>query len=184
MRSWLLTLLLALLAYATGLSAALGWKTRDLQQRNSALLHQASTLQAGMYVPAVSLEAIDGHPIMVGDPQPGTRQLLIIFDTRCEFCAASVSAWRELAAVQANGVSIVGLSLDPEHDTARYAAEHLLDFPITAVSDPRIRFTYRLREVPVVSAVEPNGIVSYVRAGRLNQAAALDSVLMALQVSQ
>lgn len=183
MRSLRSIAVLTLLVYATGLSAALASKNRDLRHRNAEFVRNARIPQAGMYVPPVSVESVDGRLIQIGDPEPATRQVLLVFDTRCEFCIASLPAWRELAASlrhdPASGV--VAISTDPPDETNRYVKAHDLDFPIATVADPRIRSMYRWSGVPLIMVIEPDGLVRYARAGELRTGLPLDSVLTVLR---
>jgi peroxiredoxin len=125
---------------------------------------------------------MEGAELTLGNPPSGTRQVLLVFDTRCPFCIASLPAWAGLAeALRASDVAVdvIGVSLDPDEETEGYRDEHGLPFPVVSVPERRFQSLYRLGAVPLVMIIEEEGRVSYARVGELHPGPAIDSVLAA-----
>lgn len=185
MRSPRFIIVLAVLAYATGLSVVLAFDNRDLRNRNADLLRAARIPNVGMYVPGTMTSTIGSQEVLLGRPPDGTRQLLLVFDTHCEYCLASLAAWRALRDALADepDIEIFGLSLDPEAETAIYSAEHDLGFSVVSVPDRPTKSMYRLGAVPLIVILETEGLVRYARLGQLTTQAAVDSVLLAARTT-
>ena len=170
---------LVVLAYAASLAAVLASQNRELREENAELRRQARVVAPDMYVPPVNTVTLDGSSVTIGEPDRGTRQVLLVFDAQCPFCRASLPAWDRLATALAEEgptVEILGVSLDPTEETSEYVDEHDLTFPVTSVLDDGVRGTYRLGIVPLILTVEPGGLISYVRVGELTPGLGFDSV--------
>jgi peroxiredoxin len=175
-------LVLVATAYLAGLAVVLAVQNRDLRDSHAELTLRSRVPQAGMYVPGFRFLAMEGAELALGDPPPGTRQVLLVFDTRCRFCVASLPAWASLyEALREREVTVevVGVSLDPEGETEVYHEEHALPFPVVSVPERRFRSLYRWGAVPLVMVIEEEGLVSYARIGELDPGPATDSVIAA-----
>lgn len=160
-------------------------ENRQLTRRNEVLLRRTTGPYPGMIVPTVRSATLAGDTVVLGDAtETGARQLLLIFNTRCEFCRASLPAWERLAAtVREPGVTpteVVGVSLDSVGPTRQYAAEHRLGYPVAFLSakDPVL---YRAQMVPTLLLLDRYGRTIYARRGLLDAPAAIDSVIAILR---
>ncbi|MEE8191963.1 MAG: TlpA disulfide reductase family protein, partial [Gemmatimonadales bacterium] len=85
-------------------------------------------------------------------------QVLLIFNTTCSFCRASLPAWENLsdrfASVGEPGVRVYGISLASEEETRWYVAEHGLTFPVLRFPEQKLRFLYRASGVPQVIVLD------------------------------
>ncbi len=52
----------------------------------------------GMYVPAVTLPSVTGDSVLLGGPSVGHVQILFVFTTTCQYCKASLPAWKRIAS--------------------------------------------------------------------------------------
>ena len=139
--------------------------------------------QPGYAVPTFDSHTVDGEEITVGE-RPGGRQLLFLFSPACEFSIASAPAWRELADAIARGhpdVQVIGIDVAGEGATAEYRDEHGFEFPVTTFPAPKLARLYRVRGTPLVVYLDHQGEVLYSRAGVLGEAAAIDSVAVAVR---
>ena len=153
-----------------------------LAGQHSDLRDRLRTPQPGYSVPTFTNRTIDGVPITLGEREDG-RQLVFFFTTTCEFCLASLPAWREIAVTSEREhaeVEVVGVALDADGPVAEYRDRHGLAFPITTFPQQKLAHLYRAGSVPLVALLDETGRVLYARLGVLEQRAAIDSVLTAI----
>ena len=172
------TLVIALTA-ASLLVLVLASQKRDLLDRIDLLTSRIRDPFPGLYVPAVSLPSVAGDTITLGQVAPGSVQVLFVFSTACQYCKASLPAWKHISGQFANtdNVQVVGISLDSVEVTRRYLAEQQVNLPVTSFTDPRLRALYRAGVTPQTLIVDADGRVSYARIGALIDPAAVDSVV-------
>jgi cytochrome oxidase Cu insertion factor (SCO1/SenC/PrrC family) len=144
------------LAVASSLVVVLALQKRDLVTRVETLTERIRHPYVGMYVPAVTLSAVTGDSVLLGGPPLGRVQVLFVFSTRCQYCKASLPAWKQIAAELAASerVEVVGVSLDSVDATRRYLGEHGIDLLV----------------------------VSFTRIGALTETGAIDSIIRAVPV--
>ncbi|UCD24386.1 MAG: TlpA family protein disulfide reductase [Gemmatimonadota bacterium] len=133
----------------------------------------------GMYVPTVTLPAVTGDPVLLGGPPGGHVQVLFVFSTSCQYCKASLPAWKQIAAELAasEGAEVIGVSIDSVETTRRYLKENGIELPVVSLTDQRLRALYRAGITPQMLIVDARGRVSYARIGALTDGAAVDSVV-------
>ena len=154
----------------------------DLSGQHSDLLDRLRSPQPGYSVPTFTNQTIDGAPVRLGEREEG-RQLVFFFTTTCEFCLASLPAWREITDASARryaGVEVVGVALDADGPVKEYRDRHDLTFPITTFPKEKLSRLYRAGSVPLVTLLDETGRVLYSRLGVLERRAAIDSVLTAI----
>ena len=179
------SLLFMLLAASAVLIVVLGRQKATLTERNRLLLERLTQVHPGLVVPEHPVETLTGEPVILGRATSGERQLLFFFTTTCEYCLASLPAWKALAAEagRLHGISVVGVGLDSAHLVKRYGEEHELRFPIATLEDLRYAALFRATRVPLTVVIGEQGRVLYGRTGEMSTEAAVDSVLMALRSS-
>lgn len=173
------------LAAALALILVLARQVEAGGERVKRLTERLNSLQRGSWVPTVALPATDEGSVVVGERGDGGRQLLLVFNTTCAFCRASLPAWTRLpaqldSAARANrspDVDVVGLAVDSLSAARRYRAEHQLPFVVAQLPEGKLRALYRARAVPMIVLLDSAGRVLYTRAGVLTAGAAVDSVL-------
>ena len=135
------------LTAATVLMVALALQKRDLLARVEGLTTRIRDPYVGMYVPAVTLPSVSGDSVLLGQAPHGQVQVLFVFSTSCEFCKASLPAWKRIAGEFAanSQVEVVGISVDSVEATRRYVAEHGLELPVVSFTDRKLRALYRDR---------------------------------------
>ncbi|MCG8468814.1 MAG: TlpA family protein disulfide reductase [Gemmatimonadetes bacterium] len=154
----------------------------DLRTNYTTLRERLQWPHAGYAVPTFASETVDGRPIELGARRDG-RQLVFYFSTTCEFCLASLSAWRELTAEASehDDLDVVGVAVDRDGPIARYRDTHGLTFPITTFPDDKLRRLYRARSVPLITLLDHDGTVLFSRIGVLDGRSGIDSVLTAMR---
>jgi len=135
----------------------------------------------GMYVPAVTLSAVTGDSVLLGGPPLSHVQVLFVFSTSCQYCKASLPAWKQIAAELAASerVEVVGVSLDSVEATRRYLGKHGIDLPVVSLTNQRLQALYRAGITPQTLIVDGDGKVSYARIGAVTDPVVIDSILNA-----
>lgn len=174
---------LVALAAAAALLVALSLENRRLRAVATDLFERSAEPHAGLVVPILDARHVEGGRLTIGAPGEGERQLLFFFTTTCPYCLASVPAVKEIAATLAadSTVALYGVALDTLPATRDYVEAHGLGFPV-ATADARAAALYRVRRVPQLTVIGPDGRVVYTRQGVLEDRLALDSVLAAVRM--
>jgi hypothetical protein len=135
--------LLVALTTATALAVIVARQKQALEARYLELAARLDEPYVGMYVPTVRVPSLQGDSVLIGE---GESQVLLVFETTCPYCLASLPAWKAVSARLANesGVGVYGVSVDSLEPARAYAAEHGLGFPIVTLTDPKTRALYRL----------------------------------------
>jgi hypothetical protein len=131
--------------------------------------------RAGDVVPPFDATSLDGATVRVGEGPPGSRQLLIVFNTTCPICLETADEWRRLDSL-VRGVphlTVLGWSQHVDSLTRPYVEQQGFEFRVI-VPDLRWLRPYKLEGVPNTLVVGDDGRVLYARSGALT-AAALDS---------
>jgi hypothetical protein len=132
-------------------------------------------------VPVIRAPSVEGDSVLIGEPEEGERQVLLVFDTRCPYSRASLPWWRVLADRLAGDsrLQAYGVSLDSLEASRAYAMEHELAFPVVSLTQPRMRGLFHLRRVPQVLILNDEGRVAFTRLGVVESDAAVDSIVAA-----
>jgi len=111
-------------------------------------------------VPAFSVKTLEGKEVPFSSFASGKPVLVDFWAT---WCAPCVSAMPELQKLHkkhaAKGFSVVGISIDEEHDKARkFAEKKKLDYPVylDATETPAWS-TFHVRSIPAVFLVDAQG---------------------------
>lgn len=179
--SWSRVLPAAGLVAATTMVILLAREVRSLRADARLESEREQYMLTGAYVPRLELAALDGRRVVIGEPSPGSREVLFVYDTSCGFCRATLPAWNDIAEEAASqGFSVYGLSLDELDGAAKYSAEHDLRFLTLLLDSDRIKALLRAQAVPQTIVVDANGLVVLARPGVLSEAAT-DSILVLLR---
>jgi peroxiredoxin len=175
------TLLVTGLAAAAVLVVVLASQKRDLLDRIDALSTRIRYPFPGLYLPAVALPAVAGDTVVLGQASPGRAQVLFVFATTCQYCKASLPAWKQIAAQLAaiEQVEVVGISIDSVEPTRRYLAEHGIELPVVSFTEPRLLAMYRAGTTPQTLIIDADGRVGYSHLGAVTEPLVIDSILNA-----
>lgn len=173
------------LTAASVLVVVLASQKRDLLDRIDLLTSRIRDPFPGLYVPTVTLPSVGGDTITLGNASPGAVQVLFVFSTTCQFCKASLPAWKRISGEFANSekVQVVGISLDSVEATSRYLMENGIRLPVVSFTDRRLRALYRAQITPQTLIVDAEGKVSFTRIGAVTETGAIDSIIAAVPVS-
>ena len=133
----------------------------------------------GFYVPAIDAATLAGDTVRLGECAPRRIQLLFVFSTTCDFCRASLTAWKTIASElrDDSGVEIYGISVDSVEATRAFLAQHDIEFPVVSFAERKVRALYRSGIVPQTVVLDAEGMVRYARLGAITEAVVVDSVL-------
>lgn len=175
------------LAVSAVLIFVLALQNRSLRQQIGDLTVQQQFLRVGDVVPALHTRTLQGDTLVIASGQAGTRDVLLVFNTRCPWCVRSLPSWKAIAAELASDaaeVRVLGVSLDPEAETRQYAREHALPFSIVRFPDERTQKVYRAAGVPIVLVLDSTGDVLYSRIGSIERDDSADSVVAAARAGR
>ncbi len=158
---------------------------RDYDDLNRRYRQAMTELRPGDYVPAFQTATLEGEPVTVGElPAPG-RQVLLVYTTTCQYCLATIPAWKRIKAsadtMRSVRASVYGVSLDSVDVTRKYVAEHALPYPTIRFPNEKLEAMYRAGAVPLTLVINEEGRTVYSRLGELKEGPAVDSVLAAIQ---
>lgn len=175
------------LLLACALVMVLAWQLRELRQERRGLVERVNDPFVGMYVPKVALTALDGNPVVLGEPR-ADYQVLYFFSPTCPHCLASLPMVKTIAAqvpAASNGrAEMIGVASASVADAGVYARAHALAFPIVANSEVRTAMLFRAHSVPLLLVIGADGRVRHARMGVIDEAADLRAVLAALDEPQ
>lgn len=172
----------ALAAATLILLVLLSQQNRQLRQTIQDLQYRTSRPEAGQFVPTFSAATLDGDSVRVVSGEPEDRQVLILFNTTCPHCLASVSGWNALHdRLATEGTQLIGISLDSLEKTRAYRKQHGLRYPVTHFPTQGLMRMYRGGWVPATLVLDGEGRVLYSRMGALTEAIAVDSVVAAVR---
>ena len=175
------TVLALALTMASVLVVVLASQKRDLLDRMDALNTRIRHPFAGLYLPAVAMPSVVGDTVVLGQASLGHAQVLFVFSTSCEFCKASLPAWKQIAAELAasDRAEVVGVSIDSVEATRRYLAENGIELPVVSLTDQRLRALYRAGITPQTTIIDADGRVGYSHLGAVTDPLVIDSILSA-----
>jgi peroxiredoxin len=170
------------LACAVGLIFLLTSALGDERREHRDTLLASKHLQSGQYIPELHLSLLQGETVGIGAPD-GHASLLLLYNTSCPHCEASLPAWRLLEDHLGRyaTIQLVALSSDPVDVTHAYNELHGLSFSTATIAEPRLQSIFRSSLVPQILVVEADGRIVFSRLGRLQTEMAIDSVLSALR---
>jgi peroxiredoxin len=174
-------ILVLALAVASSLVVVLALQKRDLLTRIETLTERIRDPYVGMYVPAVTLPSVTGDSVLLGGPSVGHVQILFVFTTTCQYCKASLPAWKQIAAELAASerAEVVGVSIDSVEPTRRYLVEHGIELPVVSFTDRRLLALYRAGTTPQTLIIDADGRVGYSHLGAVTDPLVIDSILNA-----
>lgn len=173
------------LAAAAVLVVVLGRQKSALVDENSRLRERILSPYPGMYVPSFRTATLDGAPVVIGEAPAGARQVLFVFTTTCQYCKATLPAWKRIAAesrtAEGGKPAVLGISLDSVDVTRKYTADHKLTYPVAQLTDPKLIAMYRAGSVPLTLVLDEQGRTIHSRVGEISTPAAIDSVITAVR---
>jgi hypothetical protein len=162
------------LTAAVALVVVLSLQTRSLRDDVARERRRGVLTSAGQVVPPVWAGTIAGDSTLLGGGQPGTGQVLFVFNVSCAICLQTLPAWRRILTALSSepGLSLIGWSHDPDSITRAYVTRHALSFPsvVVGVSRKYIRL-YHVQAVPSTLVLDAAGNVLFGRPGALTRMA-------------
>jgi hypothetical protein len=168
------------LCVAVVLVVILGLQLRSVRSELRAQWRVARLPSVGQVVPPVVVVTLAGDTLVLGDPPPGTRQVLFVFNTTCAFCLETLPAWNRIAArlYGDSEVTVLWWSQHSDSLTLLYVAERAIRAPVIVGVTRRYLRLFRAEAVPATMVIGSDGGVLFGTAGVLSPAAE-DSVVRA-----
>lgn len=145
---------------------------QSMKLREAKEANQLAQLRSpGDILPVIAAVDPAGDTVRVADPPFRENELIILLSPGCEFCAASVGAWREILTLAADvpHVRIIALTTADLQETESFLREHLLDVSVGLLMDNRHVFALRADVVPQVLVVRSEGRIVASHAGILSR---------------
>ena len=121
-----------------------------------------SALKAGLRAPDVELPLVGGGSFSLAETLKMGPVALVFFKISCPVCQYAFPFYERLAsAVKGQGLTVVGISQDNEHNTRDFAKEFEVTFPIALDSPDRYKVSnaYGLTNVPTLFLVGKDGMI-------------------------
>ena len=159
------SILVVALVAASVLVVVLAFQKRALMERQQELAARSRDPRPGFYVPAIDIETVTGDSVRLGESPNGGVQVLLVFNTTCEFCKASLPAWKKIASTlsQDSSIGVYGVSLQDLEEAVTFVSEQQIAFPVVSFSDRKLRALYRSQFVPQTLVLNSVGRVEYAR---------------------
>lgn len=124
-------------------------------------------LSAGTKAPDFQLKTMEGKPFSLSDALPRGPVLLAFFKVSCPTCQYALPFYERLFRAHKNrNVTIVGISQDNPQDTAAFAKEFGITFPLLVDDIPYpVSSAYGLTNVPTLFWVNPEGEIEFTSVG-------------------
>lgn len=130
-----------------------------------------------------SARTLLGDMVTVGRSDEKLTQVLVVFNTTCQFCMQTLPLWQSVYdSLESQGVSFLGLSHDPDSLTRAYALTHELRFPVVTFPELKLISLYRASRVPLTMVLDDRGVVLYEHVGVLTNSS-LDSLHAVVRAS-
>ena len=155
---------------------------RDYEELRRQYREALNTPLRGSYVPGFAATTLENsQPVAIAQGSPDERQVLLVYTTTCQFCKASLPAWKRLTAtldtMTQPRVKVYGVTLDSVEVTRRYIAEHRLPYPTVRFPDARVESMYRAGSVPLTVVLDGEGRTLYSRLGEVSRPETVDSII-------
>ncbi len=126
-----------------------------------------TTLAAGKTAPQISLEDLQGRPFALADQLKRGPLLLAFFKISCPVCQYTFPYLQRLYQNLGGMANIVGISQNSRTETARFAREFGITFPIVLDEEDRYAASnaYGLTNVPTLFLISPDGEIQISSVG-------------------
>ena len=120
---------------------------------------------AAAKAPAFELTSLQGQDLSLQDLTEGRHALLIFWTTWCPSCRQTMPEVNQLASeYSSDDLAVLGINAgwnDSPQQAQQFKDKHDLGFPIAFDEASRISKKYRLRGVPTLFLVDPQGTILY-----------------------
>jgi peroxiredoxin len=127
-----------------------------------------AAIQAGNMAPTFSLPLLSGGNFSLANSIGQGPVVLAFFKVSCPVCQFALPYLERIyATAKAKKVTLVGVSQNGKEDTAAFARQYRITFPI-ALDDPRkypVSNAYGLTNVPTVFYISPEGSIEVSSVG-------------------
>jgi peroxiredoxin len=130
------------------------------------LSHELQTLQPGDLLVSLNLIGMDGANEPLARVMDGRPAVLAVFNTRCQYCKQTLSAWKDLnRKLEDLDSQMIGVSLHPKVPTEGYVTKNGIDWPVWIVTRTADQALLKLSGVPTTVLLSSNGTVLQVWEG-------------------
>jgi peroxiredoxin len=130
---------------------------------------QFKTLSTGDDVPPVTAQDINGNRIDLEYSPDAPYTVIFWFSTSCSSCEENIEFWKEMFLDYGSAKTrFIGLSVGSAEETAEFASENDIQFPIILAREYGLVEEYMGNIVPQTILINPAGIVAQVWPGPLS----------------
>lgn len=129
-------------------------------------------LQIGDKAPDFALTDLSGDRHRLSDYH-GRFVVVNFWGTFCRPCREEVPALvRQYAEWSGQGVQLLGVNLQADHEAAvtRFVSSYAMNYPILADRQDVVRKRYRVTEYPTTFFINPEGIITEIKTGAMEEA--------------
>jgi len=168
---------------AVFLVLVLGMQVHELRKYKSEVTRVKAFPRAGQWMPAVDLVSTSGDSVTIGETDIGRAQILIAFNTTCEFCRETIPVWQRVTdslSRDARGrFDVVWISGSSWEATRSYMARHYIRATVAKMPSEKMLRVYQIRGVPLTIVLDRWGRVAYFHASKFAKQADVDSLFAA-----
>jgi len=127
-----------------------------------------ATLEAGKQAPEFSLNTLDGKKFSLRDALERGPVILAFFKVSCPTCQYTLPFLERLYKAYGNkNVTLVGVSQNDKKDTAAFAKEYGITFPMLLddIENYPVSNAYGLTNVPTIFWIAPDGEIELTSVG-------------------
>jgi peroxiredoxin len=143
-------------------------KLKTMLSTTTSLGLSAGALQSGEQVKPIKFQTLGGITAELRYDDPRKKYLLFVFSTTCPHCEKNLAVWRAIAEKpRADGLNIIGVSIQNLDQTTKYVTEKNPNFYIVA-ADTDFGQQYKITGVPETILINGNGSVEQTWLGELS----------------
>lgn len=166
------------------LNGALGYQYRHLASDYEVLRYLSRLPQAGLQYPVFESATTQGDTVVIGSAPAETRQLILVMNRSCPYCARTVPLWSGLVReIQADGLfhlQAYAIALDTAAATQRHLDSLGLSIPVVEFPEPRMARLARATQVPQTLVLDHEGRIRFAHIGVFESRAGIDSLRRAV----
>ena len=166
------------------LNVALGYRYRHLASDYKVLRSLSRLPQAGLQYPVFKSATAHGDTVLIGSAPAETRQLILVMNRSCPYCARTIPLWRGLVReTQTDGLfrlQAYAIALDTAAATQRHLDSLGLSIPVVEFPEPRLARLARATQVPQTLVLDHEGRIRFAHIGVFASKDGIDSLRRAV----
>lgn len=168
--SWASVIVVASVLLTAGFAMwSLAAQNRAMKTILTAAAPAEGVLAAGEVLPAATLTDLQGRSVTLNEVVVEEMAVIAVFTTTCEFCAATLPFWQDLArSFRSRGVAFIGISGHPKSETRAYVEENHINWSVF-LADSDAGQQLQILSVPTTLVITRRGLVLASWTGQLSE---------------